>query len=50
MSNDIVEPENVGLRLSPQIIAKIDERRTITGQSRQEVIRQVLITGLFESC
>ena len=49
MSNDITKSENLGLRLTPQVIAKIDERRATTGQTRQEVIRQVLITGLFES-
>lgn len=49
MSDDIHKTEYVGVALPPQIIAKLDERKATTGQSRQEVIRQVLITGLFES-
>ena len=49
MSEDIAKSENtlVGLTLSPQILAKLDERSALTGLNRQEVIRQVLTSGLF---
>lgn len=50
MSNDTRKTEQVGLRLPPQLIEKIDERTKITGQSRQDVIRQAVINDLFQSC
>ena len=50
MSSDMTKSENVGVRLPPQIIARIDERRQATGQTRQEIIRQALISDLFQSC
>ena len=52
MSEDIAKSENtlVGLTLSPQILAKLDERSALTGLNRQEVIRQVLTSGLFQGC
>ena len=50
MSTDIKKTEYVGVRISPQIIARIDEKRKATGQTRQDVIRQALISDLFQSC
>lgn len=52
MSEDMQESENtlVGLTLTPQILAKIDERSALTGLKRQEVIKQVLTNGLFPGC
>ena len=50
MSTDITKSQNVGVRLPPQIIAKIDEQRKTTGQTRQEIIKQALINDLFEGC
>ena len=50
MSDDITKTEFVGVTLSPQIIARIDERKQTTGQSRQEIIRQAIVNDLFQSC
>lgn len=50
MSNDIAKSELVGLKLSPQIMEKIDERATLYGCKRQDVIRQALINDLFQGC
>lgn len=50
MSDDIHKTEYVGVALPPQIIARIDEQRKTTGQTRQEIIRQTLINGLFKGC
>ena len=52
MSTDIENPKNilVGVVLSPQVIAKIDEKRAIHGGTRQAVIIDALNSALFESC
>ena len=50
MSTDITKSQNVGVRLSPQMLARIDEERQATGQTRQEVIRQAIVKDLFQSC
>ena len=47
MSNDIAKTEIVGLRLKPQYLEKIDERRASTGATRQEVIKEILKDELF---
>ncbi len=46
MSEDIVKNEYVGVTLTPQILAKIDERNKITGMTRQEIIRASLVNDL----
>lgn len=52
MSTDIEKPKSVlvGVSLTPQVIAKIDEKRAIQGGTRQAVIIDALNTALFESC
>lgn len=50
MSTDIKKKEYVGVTLAPQIIEKIDERVTIYGGTRQDVIKNALIKDLFQSC
>ena len=53
MSEDIVKTstnELVGVRLSPQIIEKIDERVALYGGNRQDVIKQALKNDLFQGC
>ena len=54
MSEDIKAVEEpkllVGLTLSPQLLAKIDERSTQTGVNRQEIIRSILIDKLIPGC
>lgn len=50
MSSDIEKSELVGVTLPPQMIARIDEHRQATGQTRQEVIRQAIVKDLFQSC
>ena len=47
MSNDIPKSELVGVQFPAQVIAKIDERRSLTGATRQEIIRQAVINELF---
>lgn len=47
MSEDIVNNILIGVTLSPQIIAKIDERATLTGLKRQDVIKGVLTSAFF---
>lgn len=51
MSEDITnESEFVGVTLSYQVLAKIDERGAKTGEKRQDVIRTALINELFQGC
>lgn len=50
MSEDIAKNELVGVRLSPQIIERIDERTALYGGTRQDVIKQALINDLFQGC
>lgn len=48
MSQDITpKSELVGVQFPAQVIAKIDERRSLTGATRQEIIRQAVINELF---
>ena len=54
MSEDIKETDKpqllVGLTLTPQLLAKIEERSTQTGVNRQEIIRSILIDKLIPGC
>ena len=47
MSKDTPKSEFVGVRLTPEILAKIDERAKVFGGNRQDVIKDVLINELF---
>lgn len=47
MSEDMNNKQLVGVTLPPQIIEKIDERATLTGANRQDVIKGVLISAFF---
>lgn len=50
MSSDIAKKELVGVRLSPQIIARLDERIEKYGGTRQEQITDILKNTLFQGC
>ena len=47
MSEETPKTEFIGVRLPRQIIDKLDERRSLTGATRQEIIRQAVINELF---
>lgn len=48
MSSDIkTKKEMIGVRVSPQLLAKIDERIEERGGTRSEVVRDILKDTLF---
>lgn len=46
MSEDITKTRCIGVRLTPETISRIDEMRTKTGGSRQDIIKMALFRAL----
>lgn len=50
MSDDMNKKTLIGVRLTPPIIEKLDERAKIYGGNRQDQITDLLKKALIESC